>query len=150
MHDDNANHHTDGTDRKPVDTVASVIAELAAYGPFLPGSVRKTTQKGRPRKDGTRKTYPSSPIYTWTDPDTGRQRSRRIPAAAFGRVKALTARYAGAKALLKRLLAAARREALEGAIKKTAGVDGPSLPRAHGGSSRGGRGERAGGLRGRS
>lgn len=150
MHDDNANPHPVGTGRETVDTVASVIAELAAYGPFLPGSVRKTTQKGRPRKDGTRKTYPSSPIFTWTDPDTGRQRSRRIPARAFGQVKALTARYAGAKALLKRLLAAARREALENVSKKTAGVAGPALSRAHGGSVGGGRGERAGGLRGRS
>ena len=113
IHDDNTNQLTDATDPKPLDTFASVIAELAAYGPFLPGSIRKTTQKGRPRKDGTRKTYPSSPIYTWTDPDTGRQRSRRIPAAAFGRVKALTAQYDGARALLKRLMAAARREALE-------------------------------------
>ena len=47
MHDDNTNQLTDATDPKPLDTFASVIAELAAYGPFLPGSIRKTTQKGR-------------------------------------------------------------------------------------------------------
>ena len=150
MHDDSTNQLTDATDPKPEDSVASVIAELAAYGPFLPGSIRKTTQKGRPRKDGTRKTYPASPIYTWTNPETGRQQSMRIPAAAFGRVKALTARYAGAKALFKRLLAAACREALEDVSKKSTRVAGPPLPRSRGERAVGGRGERSGGLRGRS
>ena len=33
------------------DTMASVLAEIAAYGAFLPGSVRKTTEK-RMRKNG--------------------------------------------------------------------------------------------------
>ena len=33
------------------DTTASVLAEIAAYGEFLPGSVRKTYEK-RMRKDG--------------------------------------------------------------------------------------------------
>ena len=28
---------------KKTDTTASVLAEIAAYGAFLPGSVRKTT-----------------------------------------------------------------------------------------------------------
>ena len=101
------------------DTVAGVLAELAAYGPFLPGSVRKTTQKGRPRKDGTRKTYPSQPIYTWTDPGTGRQKCMRIPHEAFDKVRELTKRYAGAKQLFRRLWEAARREGLESVSKKT-------------------------------
>jgi len=103
---------------KKTDTVASVLAELAAYGPFLPGSVRQTTQKGRPRKDGTRKTYPAPPIYTWTDPGTGKQKCKRIPREAFGKVRELTCRYAGAKQLFRRLLEAARREGLEAAAKK--------------------------------
>lgn len=118
------------------ESVASVLAELAAYGPFLPGSVRKTTQKGRPRKDGSRKTYPSSPIFTWTDPATGRQRSKRIPPAAYPKAKALCARYAGARALLKRLLAAAAREAMEGLSKKTSDARSAATPRAHGGGAR--------------
>ncbi len=101
------------------DTVASVLAEMAAYGPFLPGSVRETTQKGRPRKDGTRKTYPSQPIYTWTDPGTGKQKCRRIPREAFGKVRELTRRHAGAKKLVCRFWEAARREGLESVQKKT-------------------------------
>lgn len=103
---------------KQADTVAGVLAELAAYGLFLPGSVRRTTQKGRPRKDGTRKTYPSQPIYTWTDPGTGRQKCMRIPHEAFDKVKELTKRYAGAKQLFRRLWEAARREGLEAVSKK--------------------------------
>lgn len=101
------------------DTVASVLAELAAYGPFLPGSVRQTTQKGRPRKDGTRKTYPAPPIYTWTDPGTGKQKCKRIPREAFAKVRELTLRHAGAKRLFRRLLEAVRREGLEAAAKKS-------------------------------
>ena len=101
------------------DTVASVLAELAAYGPFLPGSVRQTTQKGRPRKDGTRKTYPAPPIYTWTDPGTGKQKCKRIPREAFAKVRELTRRYAGAKRLVRRLLEAVCREGLEVATKKS-------------------------------
>ena len=107
---------------KKTDTVASVLAEMATYGPFLPGSVRPTTQKGRPRKDGTRKTYPAPPIYTWTDPGTGKQKCKRIPLEAFAKVRELTRRYAGAKRLIRRLLEAARREGLEAATKKTPDV----------------------------
>ena len=32
------------------DTTASVLAEIAAYGEFLPGSVRKTWEKRKSRK----------------------------------------------------------------------------------------------------
>ena len=100
------------------DTVAEVLAEMAAYGPFLPGSVRKCTQKGRPRADGTRKTYPAPPIYTWPDPASGRQKCMRIPYGAFDKVRELTRRYAGAKKLFRRLLEAARREGLEAVLSK--------------------------------
>ena len=34
------------------DTTETILAQIASYGPFLPGSVRKTTEK-RVRKDGT-------------------------------------------------------------------------------------------------
>ena len=119
---------------KKTDTVASVLAEMAAYGPFLPGSVRQTTQKGRPRKDGTRKTYPAPPIYTWTDPGTGKQKCKRIPREAFAKVRELTRRYAGAKRLFRRLLEAARREGLEAATKKNPDVGVRPAHRASRGS----------------
>ena len=125
------------------DTVAGVLAEMAAYGPFLPGSVRKCTQKGRPRADGTRKTYPAPPIYTWTDPATGKQKCRRIPYEAFDKVRELTKRQAGAKQLQRRLLEAVRREGLEAVLSKKTPDGGARPPHgAPGGSPGCGQGER--------
>ena len=72
---------------KKADTTASILAQIASYGPFLPGSVRETTTK-RPLKDGTVKEYAAQPIYTWTDPEERRQKCRRIPKAAFKKVRA--------------------------------------------------------------
>ena len=102
---------------KKADTTASILAEIAAYGPFLPGSVRRTTAKRRLR-DGTVREYEAQPIYTWTDPETRRQRCRRIPKAAFKRVRELTLRYRGMKKLMARLEAAAVAENLDAASKK--------------------------------
>ena len=99
------------------DTTASVLAQIASYGAFLPGSVRQTTTK-KMRKDGTVKEYAAQPIYTWTDPETRRQRCRRIPKAAFKRVRGLTLRYKGLKKLLARFEAAAVAENLDAASKK--------------------------------
>ena len=102
---------------KKTDTTASVLAEIAAYGAFLPGSVRKSTEK-RTLKDGRVKEYEAQPIYTWTDPETRRQRCRRIPKSAFGRVRGLTQRYKGLKRLMARFEAAAVAENLDDASKK--------------------------------
>ena len=99
------------------DTTASVLAQIAAYGPFLPGSVRETTTK-KALKDGTVRAYAAQPIYTWTDPATGRQRCRRIPKAAFKQVRELTLRYKGMKKLVARFEAAAVAENLDAASKK--------------------------------
>ena len=71
------------------DTTETILAQIASYGPFLPGSVRRTTEK-RVRKDGKVKVYDAMPIYTYTDPETGRQRSKRIPKDAYDRVRELT------------------------------------------------------------
>jgi hypothetical protein len=102
---------------KKTDTTASVLAEIAAYGAFLPGSVRKSTEK-RTLKDGRVKEYEAQPIYTWTDPETGRQRCRRIPKAAYKHVRDLTLRHKGMKKLMARFEAAAVAENLDSDSKK--------------------------------
>ena len=99
------------------DTMASVLAEIAAYGAFLPGSVRKTTEK-RMRKNGKVKVYEAQPIYTYTDAASGKQKSKRIPKAAYGRVLDLTRKHKGMKKLISRFEAAAVAENLDGGEKK--------------------------------
>ncbi len=99
------------------DTTTSVLAEIAAYGPFLPGSVRKTTEK-RTLKNGKVKVYEAQPIYTHTDPATGKQVQRRIPKDAYAHVRALTLRHKGMKKLLARFEAAAIAENLDTDSKK--------------------------------
>ena len=99
------------------DTTASVLAEIAAYGEFLPGSVRKTTEK-RMRKNGKVKVYEAQPIYTYTDAASGKQKSKRIPKAAYGRVLDLTRKYRGMKKLIARFEAAAVAENLDDGSKK--------------------------------
>ena len=102
---------------KKTDTTASVLAEIAAYGAFLPGSVRKTTER-RSLKSGKVKVYEAQPIYTWTDPETGRQRCRRIPKAAYKHVRDLTLRHKGMKKLMARFETAAVAENLDSDSKK--------------------------------
>ena len=102
---------------KKTDSTASVLAEIAAYGAFLPGSVRKTKEK-RVRKNGEVKVYEAQPIYTYTDAASGKQRSKRIPKAAYGRVLGLTRKYKGMKRLIARFEAAAVAENLEDGPKK--------------------------------
>lgn len=102
---------------KKTDTTASVLAEIAAYGAFLPGSVRRTTEK-RNLKSGKVKVYEAQPIYTWTDPETGRQRCRRIPKAAYKHVRDLTLRHKGMKKLMARFETAAVAENLDSDSKK--------------------------------
>lgn len=99
------------------DTTASVLAEIAAYGEFLPGSVRKTTEK-RTLKNGRVKVYEAQPIYTYTDAASGKQKSKRIPKAAYARVLDLTRKYKGMKKLVARFEAAAVAENLDGGSKK--------------------------------
>ena len=99
------------------DTTETILAQIASYGPFLPGSVRKT-QERRVRKDGTVKVYDAMPIYTYTDPVTGRQRSKRIPKDAYARVRELTGKYRGMRKLIARFEAAAGAENLDGDSKK--------------------------------
>lgn len=105
------------------DTTASVLAELASYGEFLPGSVRRTSEKRR-RADGRIKTYEAQPIYTYTDPDTRKQVSRRIPKGCFDRVRELTTRHRGFKELVARFEAAAVRENLDDGSKKNSSRSG--------------------------
>lgn len=99
------------------DTVAAVLAEIAAYGEFLPGSVRKTRDR-RTLANGRQKVYEAQPIYTYSDPGTGRQVSKRIPKDAFERVRGLTRRHKGFKALVARLMRAVVAENLGGDSKK--------------------------------
>ena len=99
------------------ETTETILAQIASYGPFLPGSVRKTTEK-RVRKDGTVKVYDAMPIYTYTDPETGRQRSKRIPKDAYDRVRELTGKHRGMRKLIARFEAAAVAENLDGGSKK--------------------------------
>lgn len=99
------------------ETTETILAEIASYGPFLPGSVRKTHEK-RIRKDGTVKVYDAMPIYTYTDPKTGRQKSQRIPKAAYARIRELTGKYKGMRKLIARFEAAAVAENLRDDSKK--------------------------------
>jgi len=99
------------------DSTAIVLAEIASYGEFLPGSVRKTWEK-RTLKSGKVKKYEAQPIYTHTDPTTGRQVQKRIPKAAYDRVRKLTLKYAGMKKLLARFEHAAVSENLDEPEKK--------------------------------
>ena len=99
------------------ETTETILAQIASYGPFLPGSVRKTTEK-RVRKDGTVKVYDAMPIYTYTDPATGKQTCKRIPKGAFDRVRELTGKYKGMRKLIARFEAAAVAENLGDGSKK--------------------------------
>ena len=99
------------------DTTASVLAEIAAYGAFLPGSVRRSRER-RTLKSGETRVYEAQPIYTYTDPSTGRQVQRRIPKAAYEHVRDLTARHKGMKRLMARFEAAAVAENLDPGSKK--------------------------------
>ena len=99
------------------ETTETILAQIASYGPFLPGSVRKTTEK-RVRKDGKVKVYDAMPIYTYTDPATGKQTCKRIPKDAFDRVRELTGKYKGMRKLIARFEAAAVAENLDGGSKK--------------------------------
>ena len=99
------------------ETTETILAQIASYGPFLPGSVRRTTEK-RVRKDGKVKAYDAMPIYTYTDPATGRQKSKRIPKDAFDRVRELTGKYKGMRKLIARFEAAAVAKNLDGGSKK--------------------------------
>jgi len=100
------------------DTTASILAQIAAYGAFLPGSVRKTTEK-RTLKNGKVKVYEAQPIYTWTDPETGKQRCRRIPKSAYTTVRDLTLRHKGMQKLMARFESAAVAENLDFDSKKS-------------------------------
>jgi len=99
------------------ESVTTILAEIAAYGEFLPGSVRKTHDK-RTLANGKQKVYEAQPIYTYSDLGTGRQVSKRIPKDAFDRVKGLTRRYKGFKKLVARLMRAVIAENLGGDSKK--------------------------------
>lgn len=99
------------------DSTASVLAEIAAFGEFLPGSVRKTWQK-RKLRNGQIKVYEAQPIYTYTDPRSSKQVSKRIPKAAYPHVLALTAKYKELKKLISRFEAAAVMENLDRDSKK--------------------------------
>ncbi len=104
--------------KKTADTTAGVLAEIAAFGEFLPGSVRRTTEKRTSKRTGKVREYEAQPIYTYTDPATGRQKSKRIPKEAFGRVERLTERGKELKGLLNRFEAAAVAENLDGEASK--------------------------------
>jgi len=102
---------------KKTESTATVVALIAAYGEFLPGSVRKTKDK-RVLASGKVRVYEAQPIYTYTDPGTGKQVSKRIPKDAFVRVRKLTRRYKGFKNLVARLVRAAVSENLDEDAKK--------------------------------
>ncbi len=97
-------------------TSGEIFAEMAAVGPMLPGSIRRTWQR-KATKSGV-KTYGSSPIYTFPAPGGGGQRSKRVPAGLFGEVKALTENYRKYMELEKEFLAAQLRENMPGRKKK--------------------------------
>ena len=99
------------------DTTNTILAEIASYGAFLPGSVRKTTEK-RKLANGKIKVYEAQPIYTHTDPSTGKQVQKRIPKAAYEHVFELTQRYKGMKKLIAKFDAAAIAEHLNPDSKK--------------------------------
>ena len=97
-------------------TSGEIFAEMAAVGPMLPGSIRRTWQK-KATKSGV-KTYGSSPIYTFPAPGGRGQRSKRVPAELFAEVKSLTDNYRTYMRLEKEFLAAQLRENMPGRKKK--------------------------------
>lgn len=99
------------------DSTATVLAQIGSYGAFLPGSVRRTWEK-RTLKSGKVKRYEAQPIYTHTDPESGKQIQKRIPKEAYDRVRKLTLKYAGMKKLLARFEHAAVAENLDDSAKK--------------------------------
>ena len=81
------------------ETSISILEKIINFGPFLPGSVRKTKEK-RTLKSGKIKVYEAQPIYTYTDPETGKQKQKRIPKSSYEYVLKLTLRYKEFKKLI--------------------------------------------------
>ena len=77
--------------------VAVIFADMAAIGPFLPGSVRATKDRRR-NAQGRVVVYEAQPIFTYRV-GKGRHKCKRIPKEAFGRVKTLVENYRRFKAL---------------------------------------------------
>lgn len=81
-------------------TLPEILADISALGPMLPGSIRKTTQKKKD-KNGNENIYESSPIYTYTDPETGKQRQKRVNKKLYEKICELIDNYSKFKILLK-------------------------------------------------
>ena len=81
--------------------IADIFADMAAIGAFLPGSVRPSKDRRR-NAEGRVVVYEAQPIFTYRV-GNGRYKCKRIPKAAFKKVKALVENYRRFKALLAEL-----------------------------------------------
>ncbi len=83
-------------EKKEPKSMSAILAQIAELGPFLPGSVRKTTCK-RKNAAGQTVVYEGQPLYNFRGKDV------RIPKAAYARVKAMTETHRKVEALLAEL-----------------------------------------------
>lgn len=91
-------------EKKQQRNVADIFADMAAIGPFLPGSVRTSKDK-RTNKKGEVVVYEAQPIFTYRI-GRGRYQCKRIPKDAFPQVKALVENHHRFQSLLSELEAA--------------------------------------------
>lgn len=98
-------------------TALEILAEMISLGPMLPGSIIQTTQKKR-NKAGEVVVYPSSALYTYTDPETRKQRKKRVNRKLFETVREMTVNYRRFEELRHEFEAALVRENLPGSSKK--------------------------------
>ncbi len=92
---------------------SDILARIAAIGPFLPGSVRKTSDK-RKNAAGETIVYEGQPLFNFRGKDV------RIPKAAYAEVKQRTENYRRFQALVAEFEEAAVSAWLpKGAKKKT-------------------------------
>ena len=98
----------------PSKPFADILARIAAIGPFLPGSVRKTSDKRR-NAAGEPVVYEGQPLFNFRGKDV------RIPKAAYEEVKRRTENYKAFQALVAEFEEAAVRAWLPKGSKKTAG-----------------------------
>lgn len=89
--------------KSPEARIALLFSEMAAVGPFLPGSVRRSLDR---RKDaqGHVRVYEGQPILNYRVGN--RRKDKRIPKEAYPRVKELTENYRRFETLRRQLEAA--------------------------------------------
>ena len=74
----------------PEARIAEIFDQMSRTIPFLPGSVRRSTDKRRNAK-GETKIYEGQPIFNYAV--GGKRKDKRIPKESFERVRQMTLNY---------------------------------------------------------